>query len=310
MSLKSDILSALERSGGAPVSGQELSERFGVSRSAVWKAVNALRRDGHDISSSTNIGYSLVSESDSISAEGIRAALPESRRGIDIEVLSETGSTNNEAKRLIAEGRDGYLLVAADRQTAGKGRLGRAFFSPSGSLYMSLAFRVDTEIADAVRLTTAAAVAVVRAIEELTPLRPADKVGQRRISRREKDLRHTHRGRHGHGVRPGAPHGDRHRAQLRHREFPPELRDIAASIDRGGVSRSRFAAHIASELIDCIEGAPFLDFYREHSLVIGREIWFIQDGVSTPATAVGIDDSGALIVRLRDGGTKLLNTAR
>ena len=134
MSLKSDILSALERSGGAPVSGQELSERFGVSRSAVWKAVNALRRDGHDISSSTNIGYSLVSESDSISAEGIRAALPESRRGIDIEVLSETGSTNNEAKRLIAEGRDGYLLVAADRQTADKGLVRRPVFSTRGSL--------------------------------------------------------------------------------------------------------------------------------------------------------------------------------
>ena len=308
MSLKSDILSALERSGGAPVSGQELSERFGVSRSAVWKAVNALRRDGHDISSSTNIGYSLVSESDSISAEGIRAALPESRRGIDIEVLSETGSTNNEAKRLIAEGRDGYLLVAADRQTAGKGRLGRTFFSPSGSLYMSLAFRVDTEIADAVRLTTAAAVAVVRAIEELTPLRPQIKWvndvyldGKKICGILTEGVTDMESGRVRHmvigiGLNCGTE------------EFPPELRDIAASIDRGGVSRSRFAAHIASELIDCIEGAPFLDFYREHSLVIGREIWFIQDGVSTPATAVGIDDSGALIVRLRDGGTKLLNT--
>ena len=101
MSLKSDILSELQKSGGAPVSGQELSARFGVSRSAVWKAVNALRRDGYDIASSTNIGYALVAESDALTAEGVRAALPENRRALDIEaLLSELAAAVPSAQRV------------------------------------------------------------------------------------------------------------------------------------------------------------------------------------------------------------------
>ena len=308
MSLKSDILSELQKSGGAPVSGQELSARFGVSRSAVWKAVNALRRDGYDIASSTNIGYALVAESDALTAEGVRAALPENRRALDIEALSETNSTNNEAKRLIAEGRDESVLVVSDRQTAGKGRLGRSFFSPKGSLYMSLAFRVDTDIADAVKLTTAAAVAVALAVEELTPLRPQIKWvndvyldGKKICGILTEGVTDIESGRVTHmiigiGLNCGTE------------DFPPELRDIAANIDRGGVSRCRFAAAIASHLLDFVEGAPFLELYRERCFVLGREINCIQNGVVTPATAVAVDDSGALVVRLADGSLRALST--
>ena len=134
MSLKSEILSELERHRGTPLSGQELSEKYGVSRNAVWKAVNALKKDGHHITPSTKLGYALEKESDVLSPEGIRAALPPRLRDMDIRVLAETGSTNNECKRLISGGIQGSTLVVADKQTAGKGRLGRSFFSPEGSI--------------------------------------------------------------------------------------------------------------------------------------------------------------------------------
>ncbi|MGI6029464.1 MAG: biotin--[acetyl-CoA-carboxylase] ligase [Candidatus Heteroscillospira sp.] len=308
MSLKSDILSELEKNRGAALSGQELSEKYGVSRSAVWKAVNTLKNEGHHISSAPKLGYSLMQESDVLSPEGIRAALPEKLRDMDIRVLEETGSTNNECKRLISGGISGYTLVAAERQTAGKGRLGRSFFSPEGSVYMSLAFRVDAEIADAVKLTTAASVAVARAVESLTDYRPAIKWvndvyldGKKICGILTEGVTDMESGRVRHmvigiGLNCGSE------------PFPPELRDVAASIDRGNVSRSRFIAAITTELVNCIEGAPFMDDYRARSCVLGKRIKCIRNGAVTPAEAIAIDDDGALIVRLEDGREERLNT--
>ena len=83
---------------------------------------------------------------------------------------------------------------------------------------------------------------------------------------------------------------------------------MAASIDRCGVSRSCFVAAIATELIACIEGENFMDYYRAHSCVLGKKINCIKNGVATPAEAIAIDDSGALIVRLSDGSEQRLNT--
>ena len=90
--------------------------------------------------------------------------------------------------------------------------------------------------------------------------------------------------------------------------FPPELREIAASIDRRGVSRSRFVAAMVTELVACIEGRDFMDDYRARSCVLGKKINCIKNGVVTPAEALAIDDDGALIVRLEDGSWQRLNT--
>ena len=308
MSLKSQILSELEACRGTALSGQELSEKYSVSRNAVWKAVNALKKEGHSISSSIKGGYTLQSNSDVISPEGIRARLSDCLSGMDIHVLKETGSTNNECKRLIAGGANGYCLVVAERQTAGKGRLGRSFFSPEGSIYMSLAFPVDTDISDAVKLTTAASVAVVKAIEALTDHKPLIKwvndvyLGGKKICGiLTEGVTDMESGRVGHmvigiGLNCGTE------------PFPEELRDIAGSIDRRGVSRCAFIAAITKELTACVEGAQFMDFYRSRSFVLGKDINYIRNGVVTPAVALAIDDSGALIVRTADGGEQRLNT--
>lgn len=308
MSLKSDILSEFEKNRGKAVSGQELSERYGVSRNAVWKAVNALKKEGHEILSSTKLGYWLKADSDVVSLEGILAYLAPEGRSMDIVVLPETGSTNNEAKRLISNGIDGYTLVVSERQNAGKGRLGRSFYSPEGSIYMSLAFRTDSDIADAVRLTTAASVAVVKAVESLTPSRPLIKWvndvyldGKKICGILTEGVTDMESGRVRHivigiGLNCGSE------------PFPPELQDVATSVDRGDISRNEFIARIATELISCIEGEAYMDYYRSRSLVLGKEINCIKDGVMTPATAISIDDAGALLVRLGDGSEQILNT--
>ncbi|MGE4353350.1 MAG: biotin--[acetyl-CoA-carboxylase] ligase [Oscillospiraceae bacterium] len=309
MSLKSDILKELEQNRGKRVSGQELSERFGVSRNAVWKSVNTLKKEGHQITSSTKLGYSLSRESDVITAESIRAALPPERRDTEIIILRETSSTNNEAKRLIAEGISGYTLVVAEKQTAGKGRLGRSFYSPEGNIYMSLAFRTDAEIADAVKLTTAASVAVVRAAEALTEAKPLIKWvndvyldGKKICGILTEGVTDMESGRVRHiviGIGLNCGTG----------EFPEELREVAGTLPRGGVSRSLLIARIAAELMDCIEErTDFMEDYRSKSLVLGKKINYFKNGVATPATAIAIDDSGGLIVRHEDGAEVCLNT--
>ena len=308
MSLKSQILSELENNRGKALSGQELSEKYSVSRNAVWKAVNALKKEGHSIASSIKGGYTLSAESDVISPEGIRAELPECLCDMDIHVLEETGSTNNECKALVAAGCSGYTLVVAKRQTAGKGRLGRSFYSPEGSIYMSLAFPVNMDISDAVKLTTAASVAVVKAIEGLTSHRPLIKWvndvyldGKKICGILTEGVTDMESGSVGHmviGIGLNCGSG----------EFPEELRDIAASMDRQGAGRCAIIAAILRELTACIEGAEFMDFYRSRSFVLGKEINCIKNGTVTPAVAIAIDDSGALVVRTDDGAQQVLNT--
>jgi BirA family biotin operon repressor/biotin-[acetyl-CoA-carboxylase] ligase len=97
--LKNKVLASLEAARGGYVSGQSIANRLGVTRAAVWKAVTALRQDGHAISSSPNSGYMLAPQSDKLSVEAIRAALPPKYRTLPIIVFESTGSTNDEARR-------------------------------------------------------------------------------------------------------------------------------------------------------------------------------------------------------------------
>jgi len=173
MAAKDKVLEILEKNRGSYVSGEILAGEAQVSRAAVWKAITALRGDGYDIQGVTNLGYALAEQTDRLTPAGIGACLPPSLRDqISVVSFETIDSTNNEAKRrLLAGEQDGekILLITADQQTAGRGRLGRSFYSPpSTGIYMSLIFTASASLADAVGITGAAAVAVVRAIRRLT----------------------------------------------------------------------------------------------------------------------------------------------
>lgn len=291
------------------MSGQDLSEKLGVSRNGVWKAVNQLKIDGHEIESVPKLGHKLSCDSNVLTAEAIRAYLPESRQTLEIVVLDSTASTNNEAKKLISVGEYDYLLITSDEQTGGKGRLGRSFFSPSGSIYMSLAFKIDTDISEAVALTTAASVAVVRAVEALTEQKPLIKwvndiyLDNKKISGiLTEGVTDIESGRITHmiigiGINCGtAP-------------FPKELESIATSLVLGEVSRGQMIAAISSNLMNYIEKSEeYMSIYREKSLVLGRNINYFKNGIATAATAIAIDDRGGLIVKHTDGSEACLNT--
>lgn len=173
MSLKQQLLTALEQHRDTFLSGQKLADALGVSRNAVWKAICALREEGYQIKAVTNAGYQLATNCDILSADGIRTHLAPTYQDIQIKVYANVDSTNDEAKRLLANGLKDKALIVANSQTHGKGRQGRSFYSPPGSgVYMSLILQPKADLSQAIATTTMAAVAVTEAIEETTTISP------------------------------------------------------------------------------------------------------------------------------------------
>ena len=168
---KEDLLSLLWQNADAYIAGEELARRLSVSRTAVWKAIGQLRETGYNIESVSNRGYRLLSESDVLSEEGIRRHLK--HQELKLQVYKTITSTNTVLKSLAAEGAPAGLVLIAEEQTAGRGRMGRSFYSPADSgLYLSLLLRPNVSAVEATRLTACAAVAVAETIEELSG-RPA-----------------------------------------------------------------------------------------------------------------------------------------
>ena len=175
MAVKDGVLRALEQQRGEIVSGGGLSAALGVSRTAVWKAVAALREDGMLIDSVPGGGYRLREGDDSLTADGVRTLLHTRLLGCEVLVLPEVSSTNTVMKREYAAGKpEGFALLAL-RQSAGRGRLGRSFSSPDGGVYLTVLLRPAIELKNLHFLTIAAAVAVCRAIEDTCGFRPGVK---------------------------------------------------------------------------------------------------------------------------------------
>ena len=163
----------LERLQGAEdfVSGNELALSLGVTRAAVWKYIKALKKDGYAVEAVTNRGYKLSAESDVLTEHGVKAALGADADGFTVEVIDECTSTNRVLKAK-AEKMPPWYVLFAERQTEGQGRNGRRFVSPDRTgLYMSIVLRPKLRVTEATLITTAAAVAVCRAIQVLAGVR-------------------------------------------------------------------------------------------------------------------------------------------
>lgn len=312
MQLKIEILKALENARGKDISGQELASRFGVSRNAIWKAVNSLKEEGYLIRAGKNRGYCLAEENDILSAVAIAGAIEHRIKGLSIFVHREIDSTNDEAKRQITSGREGVCLIVSDAQTAGRGRQGKTFFSPAGAgIYMTLAFPSRLPLTAAVSVTTAAAVAVFRAIRDETGIETAIKwvndlyLGDKKVA----------------GILTEAI-SDFEAGEVRHlivgvglnlhpADYPADIAKIAAPLQANHVNRNRLIARIVDRLLACLAElgtGTHLDTYRRHSMVIGREITYYRNGVATAARAVDIDEDGWLLVEHPDGTRDLLNS--
>lgn len=307
MSLKHDVLTMLQLKNGEYISGQELAEKSCKSRAAVWKAVKSLQKDGYVIHAVTNKGYSLTSEGDILSGAKIKNAM---KHDIAVIHYAETDSTNTQAKRLLNSGEaNGTLLVTADSQTAGRGRQGKTFYSPPHTgIYMSLVNHPNTMLQNAVTATTAAAVAVCRAIERLTDIRPQIKwvndvyVNNKKIcgilTEAVSDFEL--------GIVTSVIVGIG--INIKTNDFPEDV-ERAGSLN-ADIRRADLIGAVADELLDIIGGkySDFIDYYRNHSMIIGKHINYIENGIVTPATAISIDEAGGLVVKTENGTEKTLKS--
>ncbi len=160
------VLQALRAGGGTPRSGEAIAEELGVSRAAVAKHVDALRRKGYGIEAVPGIGYRLVGAPDVPYPSEVRPLL-ESGMWIRLEGGGPTGSTNDDLKALAAEGAPEGTVVLASAQALGRGRMGRTWESPPGGAYLSALLRPDVTPARAASLSPTAALGVARGLGRL-----------------------------------------------------------------------------------------------------------------------------------------------
>ena len=166
--MKEEILRLL-RSADGYISGQELCNRFGVSRTAVWKAINQLKEAGYEIEAQQNKGYRLMAAPDLMTEAEIKSLLHTDWVAKEVLYFDTIDSTNTKAQELAEKGYPSGTLVVADKQESGKGRRGRSWVSPSGTgIFMTLMIKPDINPNNASMLTLVAALSVAKAITSVT----------------------------------------------------------------------------------------------------------------------------------------------
>lgn len=166
--MKEEILRLL-RSADGYISGQELCNRFGVSRTAVWKAINQLKEAGYEIEAQQNKGYKLMAAPDLMTEAEIKSLMHTDWVAKEVLYFDTIDSTNTKAQELAEKGYPSGTLVVADKQESGKGRRGRSWVSPSGTgIFMTLMIKPDINPNNASMLTLVAALAVAKAITSVT----------------------------------------------------------------------------------------------------------------------------------------------
>ena len=166
--MKEEILKMLRETDGY-ISGQELCNKFGVSRTAIWKVMKQLKEAGYNIEAQQNKGYHIVSAPDVMDAAELKSIWKPKWVGCEILYFDSIDSTNTKAQELAEKGYPSGTLVVADKQIAGKGRRGRNWESPSGcGIFMTLMLKPDINPNNASMLTLVSALAVAKALADIT----------------------------------------------------------------------------------------------------------------------------------------------
>ncbi|MEQ3347056.1 biotin--[acetyl-CoA-carboxylase] ligase [Peptoniphilus senegalensis] len=304
MKTKDIVLRELERNRANYISGQELAERLNISRTAIWKAINSLKKSGFQIESQTKVGYKLIESDDKLSDEGIRKGLRDELKDIDIIVYDEIDSTNTEAKRRLysSEVKD-FTVIVSDMQKGGRGRTGKSFTSPKGSgVYFSIILHPkDSYDFSYFDLTTVkAAVAVAEGIKEATAKQAEIKwvndlfLNGKKICGILSELDADFESRSvksvivGIGINVNEPRDDSFK----------DLKNIAGYIGTD-VIRNEILSSILNAFYEnnfVKSDNEIIDYYKKHSLVIGKELSFELNGKKYSAKGIDINDKGNLIV--------------
>lgn len=294
MTTKEKLLELFESNKGTFFSGEDIAGNIGCSRTAVWKAVKTLREEGYSIEAVPNKGYCLSTETDIISAQGIQKYLGPLCSGLEINVLSVVDSTNNYLRERagVGSGLPGGYTVLANRQTGGKGRLGRSFFSPPDTgVYMSMLLRPENYTAEqAMSITTIASVAACEAIEAVSDKTASIKWVNDVYIGNKKNVGILTEASFGleNGLLEYAVLGVGFNAYAPNEGFPDELKDIVCAVfdEPAADGKNKLAAAFLNNFMKYYtaqDPGDYIRKYREKSMVIGKPITVYKRGLPSAA---------------------------
>lgn len=308
--MKRDILEVLKRNKNQFISGEELSNTLGVTRTSVWKYIKGLKNEGYIIESVSRKGYKLLEEPDILSNDELILELKDSSFINDVLYFESLDSTNNYAKKLALDMAKEGTVVLSNIQTGGRGRLGRAWSSPPGTgLWMSIILRPEIDPSEAAKITEITAAAVANAIDRTTDIKsgikwPNDIIIDRKkvcgiLTEMSAELNYINFVVVGIGVNVNTD------------EFPEDIKNTATSIKlcKGReVSRKELFLNIIKEFerlylnfIDNGNMNEILDICRKKSVTIGNKVKIINRNETILAEALDINENGELVIRKENG---------
>jgi BirA family biotin operon repressor/biotin-[acetyl-CoA-carboxylase] ligase len=308
MNIKDKILEKLIASRGEPVSCERLASELSVSRSAIWKHIKSLRDEGYAIESSTNLGYSLISTPDLLTPGEIKAGLKTSVIGKDIHYFKETESTNTIAREIANTVGEGVVVIA-ESQTQGRGRLGRKWLSPEGGIWLSIILKPKIQPLYAPRITLLAGVAVAKTIRSIGLQArikwPNDVlINEKKVcgilTEIEAEIDLIDHCVVGIGID----------ANVDTESFPEDVRESSTSLKKElghEINRVEFVQGLLEEFESLYlkfqnEGFPsILEEWRNMSSTIGEWVKITTQTKTIYGEAIGVDNDGALILETGEG---------
>lgn len=307
--MKTDVLRMLKENDGY-VSGQELCEKFHVSRTAVWKVMKQLEAEGYEIEAVRNKGYRLKMAGDILSCAELMSSINTEWAGKEVLYFDETDSTNTEIKKAAEKEAAHGTLAVADYQSLGKGRRGRSWTSPHGvGIWMSILLRPELHPSCASMLTLVAALAVADGIETVCGLDtkikwPNDIVVNGKkvcgiLTEMSTELECINYVVVGIGINANTS------------EFPEDIRDVATSLllETGArVGRSRLIGAVMKALekyyalfLEHQDMSGLLEIYDSKLANKDNVVRVLAPGNEYTGIAEGINADGELLVRMDDG---------
>lgn len=333
-STKQKVLEFLKNNQGYFISGENLAKKIGISRTSVWKAMQSLKTDGYNITASSKNGYQLIN-SDMLSSESILDCLNQIinskqqqnifNKNLKVLVYKTIDSTNTEAKKYSAEfSPKNPCIFLAEQQTAGRGRLGRQFFSPAKTgIYLSILYKPSKPVIEPSIFTATAAVGVCRAIFDVFGIQPDIKwvndifVNGKKVcgilTEGITDFETNTISSVIIGIGININDADN--------GFPEEISKIAGSICKNETFKTNFlsqqfgirtslAASVIFQILWLLETEQnVISEYKKHSFIIGKTIEVLKtNGENYSATAIDIDENAHLIAEKCDGERVVLQS--
>lgn len=308
---RTKLIEAFSHANGEFLSGQALANILGCSRTAIWKHIEELRKEGFELEAIRNKGYRIISTPKNMTENELRLGLKTTIFGKTIQYLESTDSTQKVAHQLAQEGCPDGTLVIAEEQTNGRGRLARNWHSPKYTgIWMSLVLRPKLPPAKAPQFTLIAAVAVARAIEDICEISPDIKwpndllLNGKKITGILTELQADS------DKINAIIMGIGMNVNQKEQDFPKELHNIATSlaIETGKeISRSELVKRILENLekyylLYLEKGfAPLKLLWESYAVSLGKEIIARTISGNISGKALGITEEGVLKIEDQNG---------